>query len=966
MQRPLANRAKEPVSPLGVRVPMKAGAAAGHLVVAGARSSGSVSAPSFRLLAVLLLCLVGAEQAAPAAGAGERRVDVGVILDRTTWLGNISWACMELALEDFYADASHASYSTRVRLHLRDTPAGPRAVDAASAGVDLLKNVRVQAIVGPQTSTQAKFLAELGNKASVPIISFSANSPSRSSSQTPYFIRTAWNDSCQAEAIASLVQKYNWREVIPIIEDDDSNARFIPDLVDALGHVDTRVQYRCKIRPSAGEDEIKRAISSLKENWTSVFVVRMSYQLALKFFQLAKDEGMMGQGFVWITAYGLTDIFNVVGYPALGVMEGVVGIEPYVQETAKLNKFRQRWHEKYRSENPGTSINEPITSGLYAYDTVWAIALAAEKAGYVNSDFVLSETNNGSTDFDKLSTSRAAENFCNVFLKVNFTGISGQFVIQDMHWSGEESSWFWTPGLNISRIPIVWPGGSEKTPRGWLLPVNKELKIGVPVKPGFRRFIRSENGIPKGFCIDVFEEVIGKLPYKVPKHYVEFGNGKGESNGTYDELVYKVYLKEFDAVVGDITILANRSLYVDYTLPYTESGVRMLVPVRDRRQKTAWTFLEPLTADLWLGAGTFVVFTGFIVWFIEHRTNQEFRGPPASQIGSVFYFSFSTLVFAHRERIVNNLSRIAVVVWLFVVLILQQSYTASLSSILTVEQLQPTVTNIDEVIRRGDYVGYLNDSFMPELLKRLKINETKMIAFSSPEEYNDALSTRKVAVIVDEIPYLKVFLSKYCHKYTMVGPTYKFDGFGYGVPSRSRGSPLTPEISRGILELASNGTMDELEKQLYGDTSYPDKDDSQTSSSLTLHSFLGLFIITGTTSLLALILHVTITLYDHRSHWINGSGQISWHELLAILFKIFHERDNSSNTPDEEEPGMEDIDPPTAESPWSMSNHIIENVDSDTDTGSTPEGEGTPGREVSNQDPGPPSFAYMHSEGAME
>ncbi|EER96768.3 hypothetical protein SORBI_3002G209200 [Sorghum bicolor] len=701
----------------------------------------------------------------------------------------------------------------------------------------------------------------------------------------------------------------------------------------------------------------------------------MSYQLALKFFQLAKDEGMMGQGYVWITAYGLTDIFNVVGYPALDVMQGVVGIEPYVEETVRLNKFRQRWHEKYRLENPGTSINEPITSGLYAYDTVWAIALAAEKGGYVNSDFVPSETNNGSTDFDKISTSRAAEKFRDAFLKVNFTGISGQFVIQDMQLvsttykiiniAGRErrAVGFWTPGLNISRISIVWPGGSETTPRGWLLPVNKKLKIGVPVKPGFSSFIRSEDGTPKGFCIDVFEEVIGKLPYKVPKHYVEFGNGKGESNGTYDELVYKVYLKEFDAVVGDITILANRSLYVDYTLPYTESGVRMLVPVRDQRQKTAWTFLEPLTADLWLGTGAFIVFTGFIVWFIEHRTNQEFRGPPASQIGSVFYFSFSTLVFAHRERIVNNLSRIAVVLWLFVVLILQQSYTASLSSILTVEQLQPTVTNIDEVIRRGDYVGYLNDSFMPELLKRLKINETKMKAFSSPEEYNDALSTRKVAVIVDEIPYLKVFLSKYCHKYTMVGPTYKFDGFGYAFP---RGSPLTPEISRGILELASNGRMDELEKQLYGDTSCPDKDDSQTSSSLTLHSFLGLFIITGTTSLLALILHVIISLYDHRSHWINGSGQISWHELLAVLFKIFHERDNSSNTPDNEEPEMEDIDPPTAESPWSMSNHIIENVDSDTDTGSTPDGEGTPGREVSNQDLGPPSFAYMHSEGAME
>ena len=96
-------------------------------------------APVSSSLALLLcLCLVGAEQTAPAPGAtGERRrvnVDVGVILDRTTWLGNISWACMELALHDFYADDDDAGYSTRVRLHLRDAPAGPSAVDAASAG----------------------------------------------------------------------------------------------------------------------------------------------------------------------------------------------------------------------------------------------------------------------------------------------------------------------------------------------------------------------------------------------------------------------------------------------------------------------------------------------------------------------------------------------------------------------------------------------------------------------------------------------------------------------------------------------------------------------------------------------------------------------------------------------------------------------------------------------------------------
>jgi len=231
--------------------------------------------------------------------------------------------------------------------------------------------------------------------------------------------------------------------------------------------------------------------------------------------------------------------------------------------------------------------------------------------------------------------------------------------------------------------------------------------------------------------------------------------------------------------VGDITIIANRSLYVDFTLPYTESGVSMVVPVKDKRNKGAWTFLEPLTTDLWLASGAFFIFTGFVVWFLEHRINDEFRGNASNQLGTIFYFAFSTLVFAHREKVESNLSRVVVIIWVFVVLVLQSSYTASLSSKLTVEQLQPTVTDIRELVKNGDTVGYLDDSFMPSLLKRLNFNESKMIAYQSPEDYNNALSNGTVAAIFDEIPYLKVFLSQYCNKYTMTGPTYKTDGFGF-------------------------------------------------------------------------------------------------------------------------------------------------------------------------------------------
>jgi hypothetical protein len=36
-------------------------------------------------------------------------------------------------------------------------------------------------------------------------------------------------------------------------------------------------------------------------------------------------------------------------------------------------------------------------------------------------------------------------------------------------------------------------------------------------------------------------------------------------------------MQKYDAVIGDTTIVANRSTYVDFTLPFSESGVLMVV-----------------------------------------------------------------------------------------------------------------------------------------------------------------------------------------------------------------------------------------------------------------------------------------------------------------------------------------------------------------------------------------------------
>jgi ionotropic glutamate receptor len=89
-----------------------------------------------------------------------------------------------------------------------------------------------------------------------------------------------------------------------------------------------------------------------------------------------------------------------------------------------------------------------------------------------------------------------------------------------------------------------------------------------------------------------------------------------------------VKMQKYDAVVGDTTIVANRSAYVDFTLLYSELGVSMVVLMKDNERNNFWIFLKPLSLDLWLTTSGAFVFIGLVIWVLEHRINGEFRGPP--------------------------------------------------------------------------------------------------------------------------------------------------------------------------------------------------------------------------------------------------------------------------------------------------------------------------------------------------
>ncbi|KAL3650958.1 hypothetical protein CASFOL_007361 [Castilleja foliolosa] len=857
-------------------------------------------------------------------------VKVGVVVDMDEY-AEMTLTCISMALSDFYDNHNH--YRTRLVLTNRDSKGD--VVGAAAAALDLLKNAEVQAIIGPMYSDQASFLIALGNKAQVPIITFSATSPSLSSLRSPYFIRSTLNDSSQVDAVGAIIQAFGWREVVPIYVDNEFGEGIMPFLTDALENVNARVPYRSVISPLATDDQIAAELYKLMTMQTRVFVVHMLSRLASRVFTKAKQLGMMSREYAWIITDGITNELSSMDRPVIESMLGVIGVKPYVPKTQELENFRTRYMKTIRSNSPQMLIPNFDIFGLWAYDSAIALAMAAEKATVTNPTYRKANVSVNSTDLEEFGKSEIGPGLIQALSTITFKGLSGDFTLVDgqlqappfeiinMVGPGDRTIGYWTkengivkelnftsPRVNtystskLNLGSIIWPEDPSTSPKGWVVPTNgKRLKVGVPVKQGFREFVRvtwnSDNTTKvEGYCIDVFDAVMASLPYGVPYDYIPFATRDHRMIADYNELTYQVYLGNFDIVAGDVTIVGNRSRYIDFTLPFTESGIVMVVPIQDDKRKNTWLFVKPLTWEMWLTSFCSFLFIGILIWILEHRINEDFRGPFWYQVGMIFWFGFSTMVFTQKERVVSNLARAVLIIWFIVVLILTQSYTASLTSMLTVQKLQPKVNDVGDLIKSQEYVGYLKGSFVKGFLIGMKFDPSRLREYDSMEQLDEFLTKGSknggVAAYFHEIPYVKLFLGKYGSKYTTAGPTYKANGFGFVFPI---GSPLVPDVSRAILNVTESQEMVEIEKKWLGDNKITcPESDIYPFKSLGLASFWGLFLIVGIVGVLAFIFYVIKFLHEHWSIIRRPDPESTVWSKIVELLKEFDNKDLRSHT----------------------------------------------------------------------
>ncbi|XP_054813212.1 glutamate receptor 2.8-like [Prosopis cineraria] len=782
---------------------------------------------------------------------------IGAVIDNSSRIGKEKTVAIKMALEDFYHSQNNTNQS--FVLHLMNSHGDPP--QAALAARDLIDKQKVQAIIGPQTWEETSVVANVCSENSIPVLSLADATPNWATDKWHFLVQASQSQFLQMKAVSAIVQSWEWYQVNIIYEDTESlSTGILAHLSQALAEAGVGISNLLAIPPFASSS-LSHDLMKLKEGQCRVFVVHLSFPLALHLFETAKKLNMMEKDYVWITTDPFTGLVHSLNASTLSSMKGIVGVKSYFSQLGhQYEDFYVKFRRRYSSENPNEFDNEPGIFAAQAYDAAWTLALAMNKTNKKGGQVLL----------DKILLS----NFSGLSGKIQFTNYrldpAKTFKIINVMGQTYGELGFWSDGQGFSRTigpdatysssmkvlgPVFWPGGPWDSPRGWTLPtIDKPLRIGVPLESTLKQFVNiiqdeCDNTTSfQGFAVQLFKETAELLPYHLPYKFYTF-------NGTYDDLVKQIYYKNFDAVVGDVTIVSYRYEYAEFTQPYTDPGVVMIVPVRVKGGQRGWLFLKPFTRTMWVLIGLMIIYNGFVLWMLERNHFPDLKGSMLNQTGTMCWLSFITFLSLHGDRLHSNLSRMTMVVWLFAGLIITQTYTANLASMLTVEKLEPTTDDVDQLRKGNAIVGCDRGSFLKNYLYEvLHFQPTNIRQISSEEEYAEALRNKEIAAAFLEVPVAKIFLAKYCKEFIQAGPMYKIGGFAFAFP---RESPLTATVNKALIKAFENGKVLDLEnKMLVSEQCENTNTDEDDTASLGPNSFWALFTLTGTTSTIALLVYV--------------------------------------------------------------------------------------------------------------
>jgi ABC-type amino acid transport substrate-binding protein/ABC-type branched-subunit amino acid transport system substrate-binding protein len=738
-------------------------------------------------------------------------------------------------------------------------------------------------IVGPEFSSEALFIAPFAAQIGIPVISNSATDPDLSDRNTyPAFYRTVPSDNIAALAIVDLFNRFNWTSCVIIYQNDAFGSGGVQAISEAFQTTNLTVINTIPF------DTITFTIQGnlktlLTSSGTQTIILWAAPNYTPLVLQSALDSDVLGPQFTWILSSNIPmNSFNKTSYDKLS---GMITVAPVVGNvvnasfnTTLLNAAYQIWQQYEPETFPG--LDNVDYYAFFAFDATWTLIQALKQlcSSYINNSSSCVSFNNDSLCFNQRFLN--SDSFFNIIDSTTFVGVSGSIEFSANSTDRIKGNYYIAKNLQLSpgglnSVPvliwsdddgwtsytptntIIWPGNSSIPPTGQASTPGVTLRIAVIESVPFTIVTRITNDSAEtttklsGYIPDLIELLRKRMRF-IPNIVLV------SSNETYDGLIDAMVNGDYDMVAADMTITYERSEKVDFSQSIFDDSLRIITQQASKPDIDLWAYLRPFSLKVWMTLLVAGICAGLLFYLLERKENEVLKErSTTSQISMGLWYSFGTILgYGADFHVTTAAGRLLTLSLYILCLISVASYTANLTSNLTLSKSQNIVSGLDDIkngkvsfSRIGIIVGTVaEDYYLHEISSGIR---NFYPLKTDKQMYNCLLNNIIDVSITDGGASEYMTNNVYCNL-TLVGAD--FDDSAFGIVFQKNWQ-YAQDFDVNILALRESGAITDLRTKWFDATNCSQSpDSSNTDTAMTIESMAGLCLTFGIIYILAVLL----------------------------------------------------------------------------------------------------------------
>lgn len=331
---------------------------------------------------------------------------------------------------------------------------------------------------------------------------------------------------------------------------------------------------------------------------------------------------------------------------------------------------------------------------------------------------------------------------------------------------------------------------------------QKRIEVGTKEAPPFS--MKNADGTWSGISMDLWKEIARRhnLRYDIKEYQL-------------DGLIKAVETGQADIAVAALTITPEREKVLDFSHAFYVEGLGIAVGQSNERgwlqavkRFASFEFLSVICV-----LALVLLFFGYLGWLFErHQNDEEFPKDFFKGVGSGFWWSAVTMTtVGYGDKSPRTLGgRVVALIWMFTSIIIISSFTAAITSAVTVSQLESGINGPQDLVNAK--LGSVEHSSSMTLLKERNIHPK---TFGSLPEALTELRDGKLDAVVYDAPLLQYIIKNdFADSLKVLPNTFIDQPYGFAFSSNH---PMREKINQSLLEITSSSRWQEIIRSYLGD-----------------------------------------------------------------------------------------------------------------------------------------------------